>query len=125
MAVGLGEPGLEVPCRESAVRAELLACGVALGLAAFSAGFAGCAQEGTTPTCDNNVTKDGILNKKANPCESFGKCYGTYKSSTEVDGTKYDTVEVCGSAQISDGTCGSTYGDAMVCCCAALSHVDL
>ncbi len=65
--------------RSRRVRAALLACGAALGVATALAAFPGCAQEGTTPSCENNVTKDGILIHKvkdpATPCESFGKCY--------------------------------------------------
>ncbi len=65
-----------------------LACAVAFGLAAVSASFVGCAQEGTTPTCENNVSSDGILiNKTKTPCESFGRCY--------VDGKQHPAKDCC------------------------------
>lgn len=44
-------------------------------LAAWGAALLGCSQEGTTPTCDDNVTKDGILiNATDKPCQAFGQC---------------------------------------------------
>ena len=98
---------------------------VALGLAAVTAPF-GCAQEGATPTCEDNVSSDGILiNKTQTPCDNFGRCFGTFSSTrTLSDGTEIPSVEVCGSAQVSSGTCKNTSVDAMICCCAALGKVD-
>ncbi len=102
--------------RSRTVRAELLACGVALGLAAFSAGFAGCAQEGTTPTCENNVTADGILIHKvkdpATPCESFGKCY--------VGGAQHPAKDCCVNAKGEPLT-----GSALTQCLYGFGEVDL
>lgn len=87
---------------------------------------AGCAQEGATPTCDPNVSSDGMLiNKTPSPCDNFGRCFGTFKNNRVLDdGTEIATVDVCGSAQVSAGTCSSKSTDAMICCCAALSRVD-
>ncbi|MFO0590616.1 MAG: hypothetical protein U0441_23945 [Polyangiaceae bacterium] len=103
----------------------LFACALLLGLAAVTAPF-GCAQEGATPTCEDNVSSDGILiNKTQTPCDNFGRCFGTFSSKRTLDdGTEIPTVEVCGDAQVSDGTCKNNSTDAMICCCAALSKVD-
>lgn len=59
-------------------------------LTALVAALGGCSQEGTTPQCEDNVTKDGIQIKNKDgvpfsqvdpndptkqPCTAFGKCY--------------------------------------------------
>lgn len=58
---------------------------IAIPLAAAS-----CAQEGATPVCDNNVTKDGILvDPKGTGCEHFGLCSGdptAMKCCVDADG---------------------------------------
>lgn len=68
----------------------------ALALGALLAALAGCSQEGTTPTCEDNVTKDGVLvNKVDNPCTPFAQCL-----------------------------VGDNVAPALQCCCPALSYVN-
>jgi hypothetical protein len=59
----------------SSLRKALVERGVLCVLVAWAAAQAGCAQEGYTPACDDNVTKDGILiHKGTNPCNKFPLC---------------------------------------------------
>lgn len=68
----------------SSLRKALVGCAAAIALAAWGAALPGCAQEGKTPTCVNNVTADGMqtvvfdendeLVRRDDLCNPFGKC---------------------------------------------------
>ncbi|MBK8257579.1 MAG: hypothetical protein IPK82_33535 [Polyangiaceae bacterium] len=47
----------------------------------------GCSEQGATPTCEDNVTEDGMQNDVENPCNAFGVCV--------VNGERADAVECC------------------------------
>lgn len=68
----------------SSLRKALVGCAAAIALAAWGAALPGCAQEGKTPTCVNNVTENGmesdVVDENGDPvepddfCNPFGKC---------------------------------------------------
>lgn len=58
----------------SSLRKALVGIAAGLVLAVVGGSFAGCAQEGTTPTCNDNVTEDGMQNDVEDPCNAFGHC---------------------------------------------------
>lgn len=57
----------------SSLRTALVGC-AALIVLAVSGAAVGCAQEGTTPTCNDNVNANGMQNDVDDPCNAFGKC---------------------------------------------------
>ena len=58
----------------SSLRKAFVGCAAVIALAAWGGALAGCEQEGTTPTCNGNVTADGMQNDVEDPCNAFGVC---------------------------------------------------
>jgi hypothetical protein len=48
--------------------------GSAAWIALAGGALTGCAQEGKTPTCTNNVTDDGMQSDVEDPCHGFAVC---------------------------------------------------
>lgn len=96
--------------------------GSAALIALAGATVAGCAQEGTTPTCNNNVTDDGMLNSVDNPCHPFGVCFGTFRRTLAEQGPNGEELVLHEACTLTDN-CGNEKHAAIECCCAGLSSV--
>jgi hypothetical protein len=58
----------------SSLRNPFLGWAAVIALAGWGGPLAGCAKEGTTPTCNDNVTEEGMQSDVEDPCNAFGVC---------------------------------------------------
>lgn len=87
---------------------------LAIAFAAAVLALAGCAQEGTTPNCTNNVGKDGIVvDRNGTGCENFGFC----RTGNGIDPTAMGCC-VDSEGNLLTGSALSTclYGFGAACC---------
>ncbi|MEZ4298785.1 MAG: hypothetical protein R3B70_27790 [Polyangiaceae bacterium] len=52
----------------------LFGCAALLALVAMASALPACAEQGTTPTCEDNITEDGMQADVDDACNPFGVC---------------------------------------------------